>query len=214
METPNRAARKKKRNLDQQRSIPQKGYEYYIAAKDVNQEIARMMSGRDPIKEDNDSLDALAYVTQSLNTMTGRTPNIITSTTSATEALWHAFGVAPSSTTTSTPPTLAPTTPTFTGERTLYEGNVEEKAPRRIMESRAHDLMRCIYLLAFVIQRLTERRIELDGSNLRTLEPFEYRIQMNHLDEQFMFVAQLMDNMTLETKPDWLRMKLTERGLV
>jgi hypothetical protein len=90
----------------------------------------------------------------------------------------------------------------------------EEMRKYKLLEQQPQDLMSCIYLLSQVFQRLTERRIELDNSDLRTAEPFEFRLQMNNIDGLFMYVAQLMDNMKVETRPGWLLDRLVEKGLI
>lgn len=157
-------------------------------------------------KERNDALDALAYSMQSIDT-TGSVPG--TNTSSSTTGMWDYLGSS------SSPEPMLSTRP---GETIPYEGNAEDMYKedmyrQNILGRQQQDLISCIYILSRVLQRLTEQRVGLDSSDLRTLEPFEYRVRMNHLDELFMFVTQLMDSMTADSRPDWLREKLAERGI-
>lgn len=152
-------------------------------------------------KERNDALDALAYSIQSIDT-TGSVPG--TNTSSSTTGMRYYLDSS------SSPEPMLSIRP---GETMPYAGNAEDMYRQNILGRQQQDLMGCIYILSRVLQRLTEQRVELDSSNLRTLEPFEYRVRMNHLDELFMFVTQLMDSMTADSRPDWLREKLAERGI-
>lgn len=202
MGTVNRSVQLANLRRTQPKSIPYKGYEYYVGGRGSNKESAMLARMHETIMERNDSLDALEYSIQSL----GTTGNVSSTTTSSSaEGIMFAFGSSSGT---------EPVAPARPGAAMPYGGSVEDLYKQRMIDRQPQDLMRCIYMLSHVFQRLTERRIELDSSDLRTLEPFEYRVRMNHLDELFMFVTHVMDNMTVETRPEGLREQLAERGLI
>lgn len=202
MVTSNRDSRLANLRRPQPKMPPYKGYEYYAGGRGSNKESAMLARIHETITERNDSLDALEY------SIVSAVSAPVTTSSSTTVGTMRAFGSLSSSDTMLFTPS---------GEMGPYTGSVVENA-EQIIASRqtrqSQDLLRCVYMLSHVLQSLTERRIELDNSGLRTLEPFEYRIRMNQLDELFMFVTHLMDNMSIDTRPEELRKILTEKGLI
>lgn len=202
MGSSNRALHIAKLNYKQPKVMPDNKYAYFAGGFGAGKTSAMLTKAREAMQERNDASDALEYTIQSLyneGTMSSTTTSLSTEGTLRTLGSWS-----------STEHAVRPPT----GTTSPYVDTAEDLYKQRLLDRQPQDLMRCIYMLSHVFQRLTERRIELDSSDLRTLEPFEYRIRMNHLDELFMFVTHLMDNMTVETRPEGLRETLVERGLV